>query len=501
MTTIGKSMFPLQTSSQLLTSMKERYDKLQGQLATGERAATLAEMGSSRYFNLSMRTRITNIESYSRTMSTVNLRLEMLDTTLTRFDQIEAEQRISATPGGSGSSNINFSTVPATSRARLDEVLDLLNTRIGGRYLFGGSDAENKPVLNATALLDGEGGRAGFNTVAGERRLADSGADNMGRLTLSRTGDTVSLAEDGVHPFGLKLTAVSSSSPDVVLTQPTGAPPELAMQFAAVPAAGSKVTLSFTLADGTQESITLTAASGTPHAGEFQLVSGDPAATAGNFRAALGDAVEHLVATRGASASAFAAADDFFYGSGGPGKPMRVDGSPPWAATALVEDDTNTVRWYTGEDSANPRSTVVARVDDGTTVRYGVQANESGLAGLVRSLSVMATASFPNDDPTSSERFDAMAVRQIDRLSTANANQPGAIKVISVEAGMARSTIASVGERHRVHKAQLETMLADMELVSVEEVAMEMLSLKTRLEASYQATALVAQLSLVNYVK
>ena len=501
MTTIGKSMFPLQTSSQLLTSMKERYDKLQGQLATGERASTLAEMGSSRYFNLSMRTRITNIDSYSQTMSTVNLRLEMLNTTLTRFDEIEAEQRISATPGGSGSSNINFSTVPATSRARLDEVLDLLNTRVGGRYLFGGSDADTKPVLNATALLDGVGGRAGFKTVAGERLQADSGADNMGRLTLARSGDTVSLAEDGTHPFGLKLTAVSSTSPDVTPTQPAGAPPTLAVQFTGVPAAGNKVTVSFTLPDGSQESVTLTGSSGAPNKGEFQLVSGDPTATAENFRAALGEAVEHLVTTRGASASAFAAADDFFYGSGGPGKPLRVDGAPPTSATALVEDDANTVLWYTGEDSANPRGTVVARVDDGTTVRYGVQANESGLAGLVRSLSVMATATFPNDDPTSSERFDAMAVRQVDRLSTANANQPGSIKVIAVEMGMAHSTIANVAERQRVHKSQLETLLADLELVSVEEVAMEMLSLKTRLEASYQATALVAQLSLVNYVQ
>jgi hypothetical protein len=37
--------------------------------------------------------------------------------------------------------------------------------------------------------------------------------------------------------------------------------------------------------------------------------------------------------------------------------------------------------------------------------------------------------------------------------------------------------------------------------VPKEDVAMELLALQTRLQASYQATSLVAQLSLVNYVK
>ena len=49
MTTIPKSMFPLKTSFNIISSMKEQYDKLQQQLATGERAQTLAEMGSSRF--------------------------------------------------------------------------------------------------------------------------------------------------------------------------------------------------------------------------------------------------------------------------------------------------------------------------------------------------------------------------------------------------------------------------------------------------------------------
>ena len=498
MTTIGKSMFPLKTSFQLLTGMKQRYDHLQGQLASGQKAATLAEMGSTRFFNLSMRTRISGLESYAQTMGTVGLRLSVLDTSLSRLDAIESEQRISATPGGAGTHNVNFATLPETSRARLDEVLDLLNTNIGGRYLFSGGTADRKPVLSAETLLHGAGGRAGFSTILEQRVAADTG-DGMGRLTLSAAGNTVTLAEDGAHPFGLKLSTVSSSSVDVTGAIAAGPPDALEVQFGAVPAVGTKLTIGFTLPDGTEEQVVLTGVSGTPAAGEFQL-GANASDTAANLEAALDTAVSRLVATKGAAASAFAASDNFFNGRGE--DVMRVDGPPYDTATALIAaTEADTVLWYSGEDSTDPRGSVTARVDDGTSVRYGVQGNEAGLVGLVRSLAVMATATFSNGDDTSLARFDAMAGRQIERLSAAHTNQAGSIKVIAVELGMAKTTMANVGERHQSHKAQLETMLTDLESAPMEEVAMEILALKTRLEASYQATAMVAQLSFVNYMR
>jgi flagellin-like hook-associated protein FlgL len=75
------------------------------------------------------------------------------------------------------------------------------------------------------------------------------------------------------------------------------------------------------------------------------------------------------------------------------------------------------------------------------------------------------------------------------------------IEVIAVELGLAKSTAGAVDERHTDHKAQLGNMLQDIEEAPTEEVAMEILALKTRLEASYQTTALLSQLSLVNYLK
>jgi flagellar hook-associated protein 3 FlgL len=500
MTTIGKSMFPLKTSYQLLSSMKERYDKLQVQLATGERHATLGEMGSDRFFNLTMRSRLDKMEGYSNTMTAVNLRLEVLDTTMSRLDTIQSTQRSSVTPGGHGTGNVNFASGPSVSRARFDEVLDLLNADVAGRYLFSGGKTDTQPVASATEIMDGAGGRAGFKQVAGERLLADRGSDGLGRLDLTTTANLVELAEDGTHPFGVKLSTLSSSSADITLTQPTGAPPALGVSFTtgSPPVAGSTVTIGITLPDGTSDAITLTATTGTPGEGQFQIgATGD--ATAASFSAALQASVTKVVDTTMAAASTYAAAGNFFNTQGT--QVMRVDGPPFESATSLVAaTNSTTVLWYQGENGTNPRASVDAQVDDGTSVRYGVQANETGIATLVQTLAAMSVQTFSNSDPTSGDRFDAMALRQMDRLSGDRVNEPGSIKVILIELSLAQTTMGNVQERQTSQRAQLETMLADIETIPPEEVSMEILALKTRLEASYATTSLVSQLSLVNYL-
>jgi flagellin-like hook-associated protein FlgL len=500
MTTVPKSMFPLKTSYQLLSGMKARYDKLQVQLATGERHASLAEMGSGRYFNLSMRARLDKMESYSNTMNTVGLRLEVLDTTVSRLAKIQSTQRTSLTPGGYGTGNVNFATAPTVSRTAFDEVVDLLNAEVAGRYLMSGSHTDQKPVASARDIMDGQGGRAGFKQIVGERKLADRGADGLGRLAVAASGNAVTLAEDGVHPFGAKLSTLSSSSAAIGLGQPTGSPPALSVSFTtgALPVAGSTVTIGFTLPDGTSDSITLTATTDAPGPGQFQL-GADADATAANFAAALETSLSKLVDTSVAAASTYAAADSFFNSQGT--QVMRVDGPPFETATGMVAaTESNTVLWYRGENSADPRSTVDAQVGDNSAVRYGVQANEDGITQLVRTLAAMSVETYPNTDPTSGARFDAMAGRQVARLSSENDNKANSIKVIAVELSLAELTMDNVQARQTTHKAKLEAMLADIVTIPPEEVSMEILSLKTRLEASYATTAMVSQLSLVNYL-
>jgi flagellar hook-associated protein 3 FlgL len=497
---VNKSMYPVQTSFSSVLRLKSQLATLQVQMATGEKAANLAEMGSDRSFELTLRSRMSRIAGYQDTIKTVDLRLDVLDQAVSRLDEIEADARGSAAPGSYGADGINKQALPSLSSARLDEVLAVLNTDVAGRFLFGGGITDEPPVAAMDEILNGADGRDGFRTIVGERRAADAGTDGRGRLTVSTAGPTVTLGEDGDHPFGFKLSTLATSSGAVGLDQPDGVGQDsLGVTFTGTPIAGETVSIGLTLPDGTSRTVTLTAVEGTAGPGQFQI-GATPDDTAANFATGLGDSLLAEGGTTLAAASAFAAADNFFNGHGEPA--MRVVGSPPETATALVAataDDT--VQWYRGEDAENARQTVSAKVDDSTAVHYGVQANETGILELVRSLAAMSVEIYPSGDATGEGRFDAMVDRQRERLAESHNSENGAIEVITLELGVARATAGTVAERHTAYDTQLDTMLADVSQVSIEEVAMQLLALNTRLQASYQTTSMVSQLSLVNFLR
>jgi len=499
MTVINRSMFPLSSGINNIMNMKERYDKLQTQLSTGRKASNLGEMGSDRYFDLALRARVSRIESYQSNIKTVNLRLNVLDQTVGRLDQIESDARASTMSGSGGQASLNFQTTPTLASARFDEVMTLMNVDIAGRYLFGGAETESKPVEDAYYALNGRGSQAGYKQVAGERKQADLGTAHMGRLTVGTTTDTTTLSEDGTHPFGMKLASVSTTSANINITQPTGSPKSLTVQIGATqPAPGDTVTINFTMPDGTSEAITMTAVAAAGDPGSF-VIGPDADTTAANFNTALHDRVKTIAEGKMVSASAYAASENFFYGQGG--QPMRVDGPPYDTATGLIAGtDANTIFWYKGEDSTDPRHTVTAKVGESTSVAYGVQANEGGLVNLVQSLAAMSIQTFTDADPTSTDRYSAMISRNTERLAETGDNG-GSIAIIAVELGLAKSTAGAIDERHTDHKAQLGNMVQDIEEAPTETVAMELLALKTRLEASYQTTSMLSQLSLVNYLK
>jgi flagellin-like hook-associated protein FlgL len=495
MTSIDNRFYPLQASMRQVSAMRGRFDALQQQLATGERAASLAELGGDRFFDLTIRARASRLEGYQASLTALDLRVDMLGTALGRLGTLQSEARNIMSVNGYGQGDLNLGTAARQAEARLDEVLNLLNAEVGGRYLFAGNATESKPVASLAAVLDGEGGRAGFRTILGERRLADLGADGLGRLTLSSAGASVTLAEDGAHGFGFKLGAVSYSGAAFSQNQPAGDPAVLGIALGAQPQAGDRVGIGLMLPDGSEAMVTLVA--GGPGAGGF-AIGADAAETAANLEGALRGALAGLGQSGLVAASGFAAAENFFNGHGE--AVMRVDGPPFETATGLVAAAPgSTVAWYRGQDSADPRATVSVRVDDGVSIGYGAQANEAGPLTLIRTLAVMATADYPPGDAAARERFDAVALRQVERLGQKNG--AGSIQAMAVEIGLARARADGIADYHASYADQLETLRAGMEGISTEEVAMEILALRTRLEASYQTAALVSQLRLVNFMR
>ncbi|HEX4298080.1 MAG TPA: hypothetical protein VHZ56_08650 [Devosia sp.] len=498
MTVINRTMYPLQSSMDLINKMTDQFSTLEQQLATGNKASTLADMGSSRYQDLSLRASSSRIDSYSSSIDMVNTRLNVFNTVASQLSTVESSTSSSMTPSAYGSSDGNFGSAPALASSNLDQVVNLLDTDVNGRYLFSGQDTDTVPVPDTQTLINGADGKAGFAQVASERQQADVG-DGLGRLTLSSAADTVTLAEDGATPFGFKLSTVTANSSAVSVTQPNGtAPQSTAIQFTGVPTAGDTVTVNMTLPDGTSDNVTLTAVSGTAGAGQFQI-GADADSTAANFQSALQGSLTTEAGTTLVAASNNEAANNFFNGQGQP--VQRVQGPDFAHATALVTaDPTNTVMWYQGGDAADARSSITAKIDDSTTISYGAQANENGTVNLVRGLAVMAIQNFSTSDATSAGRFDAIASRNQSRLSPTHDSEPGSINMLTVQLGNTQATVNTISTLHTAYQSQLQNAIGDIETVPQDQVASQLLALQTQLEATYQATALVSKLSLVNYL-
>ena len=168
---------------QSLGEMRAQLGDLQRQLGTGRKSTTYAGLGINRGLAIGLRGRLSALTSYADTVTQVTVRANLQQAALTRISDLNRAVK-SATLT---QFNIDASGQTATQRAalaQLDEILGLLNTPAGDRYLFSGRAVDTPATATLDQILNGEGARAGFRQVMAERNQADLGADGRGRLTL-----------------------------------------------------------------------------------------------------------------------------------------------------------------------------------------------------------------------------------------------------------------------------------------------------------------------------
>ena len=492
------SIFGIGTNTSLsvasLVRMRQQLDDLQRQLGTGKRADTYAGVGLDRGLVVGLRNRLATLEGFDSTITNVNVRIDLAQSALGRLSDIRRAVKASAFT----TTNIESSgttIAQSTAYSSLSEMLGLLNTQIGDRYMFSGRAADQPAVARLEDIMDGDGVRAGLKQVTSERRQADLG-DGLGRLDIAATASAVAISEEPTAgPFGFKLAGINSTLSNATVAGPTGAPPAVSVDFTGLPNDGETVQFRFDLPDGTSEVISLKAtASATPGPDEFSIgiTVGD---TVTNLQAALTASVGKLAGTSLTAASAVTASDNFFNGT-----PQRVAGPPFDTASALVAGTpANTVSWYTGEAGTDPaRMTATARVDTSIAVSYGLRADEEGIRWAVQNVAALAAMTFAPGDPDATARAAALHQRIGVNLDV----PPGTQKIedISVELAGAQTTLAAASERHKQTRTTLAGMLDEIEGVPTEEVAAQILALQVRLQASLQTTSMLYQTSLVNYI-
>jgi flagellar hook-associated protein 3 FlgL len=385
--------------------------------------------------------------------------------------------------------------------------VSLLNTEVDGRYVFSGLSNDTRPVAPADAILNGVAGQSGFKQVMAERAQADLGgslADPVltGRLDFTSAGTVTSVAENGGGVFGLRLDATagaSTSSSNIQITGPSGAPNRLDIDVLGGVNLGETLRLTYTLPDGTSRDVVLTSASERSAGQSAFVIDADPAVTAANIQTALREVTDGIARRELPAASASRAGRDFFDEV----PPLRV---VPYAtngiagATALVADAAGTLTWYRGEDGPlDARSTSSTRVDDAVRLAYGARANEDALRTTLRELAVFSAQTFDVSDPAAADRYAQVAQRSRSALDDpSGANLP---RSIALEIGTANTLMEATKDRHISTRAIFDDILDGTDGVTEEEVAAKLLNIQTRLEASYAVTAMLRDLSLVNYLR
>ena len=179
--------------------------------------------------------------------------------------------------------------------------------------------------------------------------------------------------------------------------------------------------------------------------------------------------------------------------------PLRVGGSPLNAATSLVSGAANTVAWYTGEAGSGPaRASSTARVDQTATIQYGVRANEQAIRSALQSVAAYAAVTTLPASPNATALVSALNQRVATSLTPQGRQQ----SVADIETDLATAQIAMKDVSARQSQAQvtLQNLVDQTETISSDQVATEILALQTRLQASYQTTSMLSQLTLVKYL-
>lgn len=486
---------------QSLGDMRSQLADLQRELGTGLKSTTYAGLGIDRGLSVGLRTKLAALSGYADSATQVGVRISLQQTALSQIASLSSTVKSAARTTQFDLDGSGQTSTQRSANAQLDQILAALNTPAGDRYLFSGRAGDKPATDTLDHILNGDGARAGLKQIIAERNQADLGTSGLGRLTIpAAAGSQVTISEETPPTvFGMKLASVSSLN-GATVTGPTGSPAGITVNFTGAPNPGDAVTLAFNMPDGTKEQVTLTATtSSSPGPGQF-TIGATPTDTANNFQSALTTAVQKIAATSLPAASSMAAANDFFNVDAGQ-PPMRVAGPPFGSATALVAGTaSNTVSWYTGEMGTDQaRGTAVAKVDDALTVAYGARANEQAIRSTIASIAVYAVTNFSASDPNAQDRFAALSQRVGDGLDPQNGQQK--IQDIESELAFAQTTMNDAKARQQQSQGMLQTMLAGIEQAPQEEVAAQILALQTRLQASLQTTAMLYQLSIVNYIR
>ena len=185
MTSISTSgqFFRIQTQN---LAIQERMTEYSEQSSTGKKGTVYGALGSDVRQSIDLRGNVEELDTYQKNIATAQLRVSGAVETMDRIKNVARDVRDQLTKL-SGNPPPDQTVVKDIAKRGYDEVAQLLNTKVDGRYIFAGSDIDNPPFPNAEPVLHRCQDRG--ERLCRERRARDPGRDHDGRhrrLPISR---------------------------------------------------------------------------------------------------------------------------------------------------------------------------------------------------------------------------------------------------------------------------------------------------------------------------
>jgi hypothetical protein len=131
-------------------------------------------------------------------------------------------------------------------------------------------------------------------------------------------------------------------------------------------------------------------------------------------------------------------------------------------------------------------------------VQYGIQANEQAIRSQLQTLAVFSAVTTSTTNPNGAAQVSALSQRVTQALTPQTGKQ--SIQDIQTDLATAQATMSDATARQKQAQGMLQSIVDQTETVSPDQVATQLLALQTALQASYQTTSMLSQMSLVKYL-
>ena len=189
---------------QSLIDMRTQFNELARQLSSGQKSATYAGLGIGGGLSVNLNSQLSAITGYDNTIDMASTRINLAQDALGQVSNIGSTLRSALANGNATAGNVNIAQSAAQSS--LQQLVSLLNTQAGNRYLFSGLATDQTSVESYDHILNGDGARAGLTQLIDERTQADYGTSGLGRLVISRADRDLG-ASGGGRRLALRLQA------------------------------------------------------------------------------------------------------------------------------------------------------------------------------------------------------------------------------------------------------------------------------------------------------